>query len=708
MKQKNIANWINWVNKSKVHGFTAFELIGSLAVVALLVFMANKLNNSINTTKQSNQLADQGNSFTKIAAKYIEDNYRSLVNQVESGNDVIIPYTVILSHTPESFSVINRQRQFPCIYITSDANTRLKSSFRTYLIFGEATSSGKAYSEFEIANIAHTIGGNAGLLVKESDTYKFRGGIMADNLNLSSSTAKQIASVCGFVNPLAQNSLIVDLSNHKLLFAALKGEIDQQSSRYDSDPSLKKSQLINMQTNVYLDNVYKESSIRTDYYCDTAQLPIAGANTLCQNNANTSGNSIYPGTVTWSSSIRDGNSCLATARAHFYKTLTSYSCASMGNAANYCPAVLGDKTIVSGSGYWRPNPPELRGTQCIANAYATYKTLDCDFMSSCKYISGTNQLFDCSGTLNQFCPTFSGYWPAGIVAPAAYNPQLTGSTCKIHFYCRNFKDQYNPEAGASGELPANVHSYPDIFCGQNIANAQVTQSTTDLGFRDCGVTAYSLLTSQTGIPAEHVYRAMDYGNSNINGQRIQIKSNAPSGATSMNSTLAVNNAGLQSGIIQPISHALTAGTTCSPTEFGKTVQDKSSVVINSQIQCTYNPTFCRGSGYCYLPVKNTTFDYEFAIYQVSYTCPLGTVVDGNQPTDNIDTKVSCPLISGWSSTQSVHGEGTDCYIGITGVSFCQGYQSVCTYVQGKKAVAALKKLRCTSSTTTYTVDNYTQ
>jgi hypothetical protein len=134
----------------------------------------------------------------------------------------------------------------------------------------------------------------------------------------------------------------------------------------------------------------------------------------------------------------------------------------------------------------------------------------------------------------------------------------------------------------------------------------------------------------------------------------------------------------------------------------------SSITINSQVQCIYNPTFCSDPGYCYLPIKSATFDYQFVIPKTSYVCPAGTVVDGSQPVQNISPKVSCPDIPDWSLTQSVHGEEIGCYTGVTGMSFCQGYQTVCAYLQGKQAVSALVGLRCTGSTRTYTIDNYTQ
>lgn len=208
---------------------------------------------------------------------------------------------------------------------------------------------------------------------------------------------------------------------------------------------------------------------------------------------------------------------------------------------------------------------------------------------------------------------------------------------------------------------------------------------------------------------QHSYKAIDYGVRNASGERMQIRSKALSGLTSESSILGVSNAGVQAGGISPISSPVNAGDACNVDEIGKIVQEINSVTINSQVQCMYNPTFCAGSGYCYLPLKSTTFTYNFPIPKSNYSCPYGTVVDGNQPADNISTFVSCPVNPDWGSlVQDVHTEATGCYVSVTKMTFCNSFQTVCTYTKGEHLINALLKLKCTNSTTTYTIDNYTQ
>lgn len=235
----------------------------------------------------------------------------------------------------------------------------------------------------------------------------------------------------------------------------------------------------------------------------------------------------------------------------------------------------------------------------------------------------------------------------------------------------------------------------------------------------------SLVTMQTNIYLDnvykesdgvtapmHVYQALDYGLSSVDGRRIQVKTAAATGVTVNNSQLNINNAGLQSGLISPMSHMIQAGVSCDSSELGKFAQDLNHLVISSQLQCTYNPTFCQGNGYCYLPIKTTSFDYQYTTPVSSAQCPVGTIVDNNQPSGNLFDKITCQNIEGWLIYQGLHGEATMCYQGVTGSTFCMGYEAVCTYSNGSQFMKQLQpgliKLRCSNATSSYTVDNYSQ
>ena len=230
------------------------------------------------------------------------------------------------------------------------------------------------------------------------------------------------------------------------------------------------------------------------------------------------------------------------------------------------------------------------------------------------------------------------------------------------------------------------------------------------------ISVYPPIESISGAPAQHDYKSLDFGASNINGQRIQIRSNAPAGSAVNTSQLNINNAGVQAGFIEPTSHFIEAGSSCSSDQMGMISQQLTNgVIVTSQLQCMYNPTFCSSPGYCYLPIKTSKFIYKYEYLRTLGQCATGTIVDSNQPSYAVSTLVSCPNISGWRLTQGVHGVGVNCYRGATGMSYCTGYETVCNYVYTNAryvfprqvAVVALSALQCTNASTTFILDNYT-
>ena len=215
-----------------------------------------------------------------------------------------------------------------------------------------------------------------------------------------------------------------------------------------------------------------------------------------------------------------------------------------------------------------------------------------------------------------------------------------------------------------------------------------------------------------GESEQHIYRSLDFGKSVINRQRIELKANASSGSITK-SQLILSNAGMQAGYITLNSHEVVAGSSCDVSELGKMVQQlANSVITTSQLQCTYNPTFCAANGYCYLPIKSASFTYTYRTLHSIGTCPSGTLADTNQPSDAVITTVSCPVVPDeWLLIQNTHSEMTNCYIGVTGLSVCTSYQTICTYKDQnnklqKLPVIALSKLKCTNNSTTFVVDNY--
>jgi hypothetical protein len=235
----------------------------------------------------------------------------------------------------------------------------------------------------------------------------------------------------------------------------------------------------------------------------------------------------------------------------------------------------------------------------------------------------------------------------------------------------------------------------------------------DSGFMDCGTNTYPLQTSASGIPAEHRYRALDFGAIKSTGQHVQIRSGAPDGATITSSQLNIRNAGIQAGYISTQSHFIAPGTSCTETELGKMAQQQyTNSWTATQMQCTYNRAFCGGTGYCYIPIKSPGILYNYSVARQTGNCPAGTIVAA-QPAGGIDKNQTCPVESGLTIIEKVHGETSGCYSVIANLSFCSTYQTLCTYsdksgIIQKLPIAALKQLQCSSAASTFTIDNYRQ
>jgi hypothetical protein len=655
------------MRKTNNIGYTAIELIGVLLVIIFLILVTNKYMNSINQTRFVNQLSDEAKNYSYQAIKYIEDNYRLLVQQSSANGEMILAWSSLNSYATSGNSGITNNHQTPCLYIASG----MPNSIRVYIVFGNTEGQSTILNRQTIGRIAQVLGGNAGDLVNNNGNYIISGYI-ENEYNLSPATVNNIIQTCSFVSPLPKDTLIIDLTKNISMFASIKGEIDIATTANESDPTLKKSgttsgvnPLTTMQTNLYLDNVVKESTLNTTYYCDATQLPTADAAKLCLNTAASQSINMYSGTAAWVSSILDssGQNCIATANAHFYITTVIepyYTCTGV--------------------------PPPFPASQ-----------ENCTNISFC---SGSN----CTYGVHQ---ALTDYWGA----PYLVQP----SRCEYDTYA-----EYTATMQCSGN-PCNWHSINPYNmgnqrCGYEYVNAiyvQQQSKTTDYGFKNCTATTFPAIESISGAPAQHVYKGIDFGTSSINGQRIQIKADAPNGSPVNTSQLDFDNVGIQAGYIAPNSHTINPGTNCASSQLGMIAQQTtSSQVLTSQLQCMYNPTFCNGSGYCFLPVKTSRFLYQYRTLQSSGQCPVGTIVDTNQPSSGVAASVTCPNYSGWTLIESPHGVNINCYVGVVGMSFCTGYQTVCGYTDQSGtpeqiAVPALAELQCTNASTTYIVDNYT-
>src|SRR5579863_8929254 len=94
------------IDSIKNSGFTAIELMFVLMAFAFIILSTNKIMNTISQAKEYNQIADQSNLYGNLSMKYIQDNYRHLVQLTSVGNDVILSKSDISNYISGMFLAI--------------------------------------------------------------------------------------------------------------------------------------------------------------------------------------------------------------------------------------------------------------------------------------------------------------------------------------------------------------------------------------------------------------------------------------------------------------------------------------------------------------------------------------------------------------------------------------------------------------------------
>ena len=478
---------------NKIYGYSAIELIGMLVVFSSLILFGNNYLAEQRQTRISNHLVDQSKSYSHQAIKYVADNYRDLLQQSTTTEDVVIPYSSLANYA--STGNMNRNNNFhvPCLYVTRGVN----NTIRAYIIFGSINrNKSRKLNKQMIGDIAHGLGGNAGDLTNNNGNYLIT-GYTENEVSLSPTTINNIINQCGFVSPLDPDNLIINLSKNIGLLAPIIGDIDKQSTILEADPSLKKSttgdnKLNTMQTNIYLDNVVKESTLRSVYYCDATKLLATDANTTCLNSAIAQGINMYGGTASWINSVMDSTSqsCIATANAHFYSTTSGYTCTGVNfpNVSSFCSAKYNGQPQVPNTGYWSQLPGTLSGASCTSTAMIKYQNNICmsiiastsltNYRTIAKYSNG-RIVGDNDGYYNK-CSF--GRYIRGSSATGLYN--YSTNKCDYTIKCRAGGNQ--ADAWTDNSNKGVVYGNPvTMSCGRSSMPAKPTSQINDLGFKNC-------------------------------------------------------------------------------------------------------------------------------------------------------------------------------------------------------------------------------
>lgn len=688
----------------KTAGYSAIELLFVLVIIIGLILMTNSMLFVMARSRHNNQIADQVKVYQKAAVMYLTDNYREIVLHIlQTGNNEVIQAGGNAGYLYNGVMPELSTGLAPCLYILKDDKKTLDANIKAYLIFGHVSGKLKALSFKDAIAVSNAIGGSAGVMVPTANGFKVQG--LNFNSDLRFDYNLDIGAKCGFSGGhgaigIPDNSIIIDLTADNNFFQQLVSTINPNNDNIPppKNPSLQKSggpDATGMRTNLYLDNVISESRTEISYYCDASKASLrSNADAICQRYANDNIYVVVSGSSYWYSSVKTGEqTCTGTAKANFTRVVSSYTCDGVNlgdpntyNNASSKPGFVSAKWSVS----------TLNGDQCTA----------IDKVSLCgQYISTMNTAGDC-------------HWKNISCLPGQmmHTDGCQGSGGR----------DYMCGSCSTGGDPMDHNACWNQFCGAPYSNdfgpttvAAVTVNTSQsLGEMTCGTDTFEAEKSTNNIPEQHRYRGLNFGDGAVQGQKVQIKSDATTGAALDTSVLKINHAGIQSGVIGLASHTVSFGDVCQSTELGKIVQQNSSTRndIQAQLRCTFSPVSCSEPGYCYLPVKSASREIHFSKEQQIASCPDELVLDANQPNDLFDSNVKCPDLSDQNYTliQSIHEESYGCYTSsMSGIKFCNSIESVCTYKDNNgntitNPMTALLGIQCVAKNNIFVVDNYKQ
>ena len=706
-------------------GFTIIELMGVLLTFSVIILGSYKIANYLSEKNKIIANADKVKVIAHSVADFVIHNYRTIDTNMIDGESVL--NQAELNSVLPDFIQSNTDIQV-CLYLVHDTQDSLIS----YLVL----SSDNIPNPSAIANI---IGNNGYTVQLDNNNYKLI-GINKNHQILTNATINLLNSKCGFRKSVI-NSLFINLNHYNEFINPSKGAIDSKLTSKDNTPAVKShgTQLI-AKSSIILDNVVKEAYTYETKHCNTSSLPANDPAVLCSQNLGTN-IGIYSGTASWVSSTlsADQQSCIGVAKARFYRIDIGYTCNGvvLPDAHNYCNVTSNwvsknlygyqvansPKYLIQGTAIWSPNPPELKGNICVSQAYARYQYPYCEFGiydNRCSYIYNSRMhcpadAFDCptgknssdvSATIDSYIAVLGNY-------------DLTSAKCYTDYSCRNFKNQLKAVKVKFPIQPRYIQDASYTACNTITVPAQTVSTQVDLGYFNCSTTKnYNSDTQIHGVPEEHQYRALDLGASNqIGNSRVQIKTAASSGVASNLTELSILRSGLNAGLIVPENTDIAVGTVCTVNDLGRIVKQNlgTASLSGGQLKCMYNPTLCKGNGYCYLSVKDTSYTIKFNTPRSDYSCPNGTFVSNDQPSDAIIAGFVCPVISGYTATKQAYIRYLNPYSSVYDNSqIYQTLQTACNYKNNNNgqnivvAVNALSKITCSTLNKTYEVNNYQQ
>ena len=472
-----------------------------------------------------------------------------------------------------------------------------------------------------------------------------------------------------------------------------------------SDISLKRNSSgtnMTMQTDLILDNVVRESSVSSKWYCDTSQEPTSKAISLCLSYASANNLNYMTNSARWASwNSLPNKMCAYNAMANFNTTQYSCNVNDFPSAASYCASVSNNYKYY-GPSYW--DVGTLEGNMCVDNgAVGIFDTAVCDNVFSrsnyaANFCKASSRL-GCNCDMHGYVPVFT------------YSEGSGDCTSGMEWTCNRTDFFVNGIAPAN---PPNPAAFEPLGCNA-VMNfpAEVINGPTQPNI-SCGSTTDHATESTTFAPELHQYRNVNFGAITLKGgatAQLTIKADAAPGVASYRSKLDINNAGVEAGTVLAASsidsdgfYKIIDGQICSANDLGKIAQEPpldnndNQVILQSQLQCVYNPTFCVSSSYCYLPAKTTSTTYLFNSLLSTFTCPGGTELDASSDISQWITTIDCVTKPQITQTGGRTATGFMLYTTVTGT--CINNQQI--------TIPILKQAVCVNAENDFVVSNYQQ
>lgn len=683
----------------KIKGFSLIEAIISLLIIGIVLGIIGAILKDITLKKQINTVANQTQTMAKQSSIYLAQNYSTFISNTTQ-TEWSLPYSSLPIR--RDLKITNYYKQSACLYVFKNLLncTGDKSSdciLSAYLFF--ANPKGLSLDLKTASQIASAIGGNAGVVTLNNHK------LIAKDKNYS---LELNTTPCNFSPELMANTFFVNLTGTN---SALSQIVDPRATNNGyKDIALQRNSTdissTTMQSNLYLDNVIKESSVTSSFYCSASKMPSASAIGLCTQYGNTNGFYMYSGTASWVSSILnpDGKTCNSSAVASFYKYI--YSCQNVQQVAQASCQSLNNNLLAFN--YLTNYNYTLNGNHtCTITASGNFSSFNCNF----------------DHNMQQFVDLCHQKWAGDVYVndgtfPLYGDYNRSKNRCEhMTIYCTGKSGTYPFYADTWQDMPMPPNVVPTYrVCPNAVVNAASTAQ--NQGQKNCGNMNLPAIESFNYHPEEHQYRALDFGvvqtGPNVTQHLRMISAAAPGVASNINQ-LNIDNAGFAAGIVLPTSstnqdkqYVIVNGTSCSAPEVGKMVRQPlydnngNITIIQGKLQCLYSPAYCPNQSYCYLPIQTSTQTYTFISDKSSFTCPSGTIVDSNTTQSQFLDKNVSSLCKTGSINFYITGPTTN-----NGLVIKNTVNATCTSTKNI-IIPILAQVRCTNVQSNLIIDDYKQ